>query len=292
MKTIGVLASSGAVAATALSDGISYWEKQGFAVTKAPHLYAHKRFVAGSDEERLEDLHSFFADDGIDIVMEACGGYGSSRLLRKIDYDLIARHKKPLFGLSDTTALQLALLAKSGLPSFTGYLMKPRFGRPIIPYTELSLQDCLNGREQIISGLETAYSGKAVEGRLTGGCLSLVVNVVGTSYFPNPDGAILILEDVSEEPYSVDRMLTLLENAGVFDRVAAVVFGVFLDCKAKDPADGTVEDVLNEWQNRIKVPVFRSLPYGHQAGSIVWPIGGNGVLDSGRLIIEGVDING
>lgn len=292
MKTIGVLASSSAVSGKDLAEGISYWKKQGFAVRESPHLYARKRFTAGSDEERLEDLHAFFADDGVDMIMEACGGYGSSRLLGKIDYDLIARHKKPLIGLSDTTALQLALLAKADLVSFTGYLMKPRFGRPILPYTEMSLTDCLNGREQTVAGLETDYHGKAVAGRLIGGCLSLVVSVMNTSFFPSPDKAILILEDVSEEPYAIDRMLTQLENAGIFDRAAAVVFGVFRDCKAKDPSDGTVEDVLNEWRNRIKIPVFSGLPYGHQAGSLVWPIGGKGVLDSGRLIIEGVDFNG
>ena len=120
MKTIGVLSSSSAVSRQALSEGVAYWKQQGYAVEESAFLYGKKRFVAGSDEERLADLHAFFSNDAVDLIVEAGGGYGSSRLLRQIDYDLIARHKKPLFGLSDTTALQLALLAKSGLPSFTG----------------------------------------------------------------------------------------------------------------------------------------------------------------------------
>jgi len=209
-----------------------------------------------------------------------------------LDYDLIARHKKPLVGLSDTTALQLALLEKAGLTSFTGYLMKPRAGRIMSPYTESSLMDCLNGREQNIAGLESDCQEREIKGRLIGGCLSLVAGLTGTPYFPNPDGAILILEDVSEEPYAVDRMLTQLENAGVFDRIAAVVFGVFTDCKAKDPQDGTIADVLNEWKKRINAPVFTGLPYGHQAGSLVWPIGGTGVLSAGKITIEGGNFNG
>ncbi|MBR1777260.1 MAG: LD-carboxypeptidase [Alphaproteobacteria bacterium] len=287
MKTIGVLASSSAVSRQVLSDGIAYWEKRGHVVKQSRHLYAQKRFAAGTDEERLDDLHAFFEDDQIDVIFEAGGGYGSSRLLGKIDYDLIARHKKPLVGLSDTTALQLALLAKANLISFSGYLMKPRFGRVIAPYTEHSLLDCLEGRDQFVSGLETDYAGGPIEGRLIGGCLSLVAAVLGTPYFPDPTDGILILEDISEEPYAVDRMLTQLENAGVFDRAAAIVFGVFLDCKAKDPQDGTIEDVLNEWKLRIKAPVFQGLPYGHQAGSLVWPVGGEGTLKAGGLQIKG-----
>ncbi len=292
MTTIGVLTSSSAVSSGLLAQGIDYWKKRGYAVKESAHLYDHSRFIAGTDRNRADDLHAFFADDDVDMIVEAGGGYGASRLLRMLDYDLIARHKKPLVGLSDTTALQLALLAKADLVSFTGYVMKPRAGRIMSPYTESSLEDCLAGREQTVSGLESGYSGKPVEGCLIGGCLSLVVSVVGTPYFPNPDGAILILEDVSEEPYAVDRMLTQLENAGIFDRVAAVVFGVFSDCKAKDPQDGTINDVLNEWKERIKVPVFTGLPYGHQAGSLVWPIGGTGVLKAGKLTVKGVKFHG
>ena len=292
MKTIGVLTSSSSVSRPVLTEGMEYWKKQGYAVKEAPHLYEKKRFIAGSDEERSEDLHAFFADDQIDLIIEAGGGNGSSRLLRGLDYDLIARHKKPLIGLSDTTALQLALLAKANLISFTGYLMKPRFGRAIVPYTEQSLQECLAGQDQVVSGLETDYQGKAIAGRLIGGCLTLVANLLGTPYFPDPTGSILILEDVGEEPYAVDRMLVQLENAGVFERVAAVVFGVFRDCKAKDPADGTIDDVFNEWKKRLKTPVFSGLPYGHQAGSLVWPIGGTGILEADRLTVQGVKFDG
>ena len=292
MKTIGVLTSSSAVSYQVLADGIEYWKKQGYTVKEAPHLYERNRFIAGSDEERLADLHAFFEDDQIDIIIEAGGGYGSSRLLRKIDYDLIARHKKPLIALSDTTAMQLALLAKANLVSFTGYLMKVRFGRTIIPYTEQSLQECLAGKDQIVSGLETEYRGKAVVGRLIGGCLTLVANTFGTPYFPNPAGCILVLEDIAEEPYAIDRLLTGLENAGVFDQVAAVIFGVFRECKAKNPEDGTMEDVLNEWKTRIKAPVFWGLPYGHQAGSLVWPIGGTGILEADKLTVRGVRFDG
>ncbi len=292
MKTIGVLTPSGAVDEQNLIQGIKYWESKGFAVKQAEHLYDQNRFCAGTDESRVADLHEFFRDDGIDMIFAAGGGYGSARILNKIDYELIAKHKKPFVGLSDTTALQLAFFKKAGLVSFSGYVMKPRNGRVLFPYTEQSLSDCLEQKDQIFSGLESNDDNHEISGQLIGGCLSLVDSLLGTPFFPNPENKILILEDLNEEPYIVDRMLTHLENAEIFDKVNAVVFGVFLNCKAKDPADGTIQDVLDEWKKRIKKPVFSGFPYGHQAGSAVWPIGANAVLKNKTMSVSKVIFNG
>ncbi len=292
MKTIGVFTPSSAVDKETLKQGISYWKNKGFRVKEAAHLYEKNRFLAGSDEERAADLTALFCDEDVDIIMAACGGYGSARMLSRLDYQLISVHQKPFVGLSDTTALQLALLKKAGLVSFSGYLMKPRHGREMFPYTEQSLFDCLNGREQVFCGLESDYDGTEITGRLVGGCLSLVVGLSGTPYFPDVSGNILVLEELNEEPYVLDRLLTQLENAGVFDQTAAVVLGAFIDCKAKDPTDGTAEDVLKEWKSRIKCPVFSGFPYGHQAGSAVWPVGGQAVLTCGTMRVSGVAFHG
>lgn len=288
MKTIGVVTPSGAVDESAVAEAAVFWKSRGFDVKFAPHLYDKHRFLAGTDADRAADLTAMFVDGDVDVIFAAGGGYGSARLLKTLDYDLIARHKKPFVGLSDTTAVQLALYARSGVPCFTGYLMKPRHGRAMFPYTDASLDDCLNGREQTVSGLESDFSG-TVGGTLVGGCLSLIVGLTGTPYMPDATGAVLVLEDVGEEPYAIDRMMTHLDNAGVFGKAAAVVFGVFTDCKAKDPADGTVDDVLNEWKNRLKIPVFTGFPYGHQAGSVVFPIGGKAVLTANTIRMEGMN---
>lgn len=286
MTAIGVVSPSSAVDESALNESVRFWRERGFDVKPAPHLYEKHRFLAGTDEERAADLTAAFVDDSVDLIFAAGGGYGSARLLKKLDYDLISRHKKPFVGLSDTTAVQLALNALAGVPCFTGYLMKPRHGRAMFPYTDLSLDDCLNGREQTVSGLESDFSG-AVEGTLTGGCLSMIAGLIGTPYMPDMTGAVLVLEDVGEEPYAVDRMLTHLDNAGVFGKAAAVVFGVFADCKAKDPADGTIDDVVNEWKKRLEIPVWTGFPYGHQAGSVVFPIGGRAVVSANEIRIRG-----
>ena len=292
MKTIGVLTPSSAVEAQMLVNGISYWKNKGYHIKESQHLYDKNRFLAGTDENRIADLTEMFCDPEVDIIIAAGGGYGAARMLSKIDYSLIRQNKKPFVGLSDTTALQLALLQKADLISFSGYLMKPRHGREIFPYTEQSLSDCLNGQKQVFQGLETDYKGKTIEGRMIGGCLSLFVELLGTPYLPDLKDTVLVLEDLGEEPYVIDRMFAHMENAGVFEQINALVLGSFFDRKPKDPADGTIQDVLDEWKKRAKVPVFSQFPYGHHAGSVVWPIGAKAVIEKGNMFVSGVKFDG
>ncbi len=233
-----------------------------------------------------------FEDKTVDIILQAGGGYGSTRLLSKIDYNLIKKNKKPFIGLSDTTALQLAFLKKSGLISFSGYLLKERFSKPIMPYTLASLFDCLEGKRQRFMGLTSCSSSSLktpIEGKIIGGCFSLIQSLIGTPYLPDLSEAILVLEDVSEQPYVIDRMLSHFENAGVFKQVKAVVFGHFLKCFSVDEKDGLLDDVLSQWQKRLPCPVFLGLSYGHQADTAVLPIGGKALLKQGVLevIAEG-----
>ncbi len=279
---IGVVSSSSAVSEKPVRIGAAEFEKQGFDIVFSPHCFEQNRFLAGTDAQRIADLHAFFADDSIDCILEAGGGYGSSRLLDGLDYDLIRRHKKPLVGLSDSTALQNALIAKADLVCPSGFLLKKRFSDYEIPPT---LSDFFAGKE-LNYELNGAFE---ASGRLLGGCLSLVVALLGTPYLPDMTGAILVLEDIGEEPYAIDRMLQHLASAGVFKAVSAVVFGQFVDCLAKDSADGTIQDVLDEWEKRIEKPVFTNLNYGHQAYSAVVPFGAVGSIKNGTLTVSGKD---
>lgn len=279
---IGVLSSSSAVSQKPVQIGASAFEKLGFEIVFSPHCFDQNRFLAGTDEQRIADLHAFFADDSIDCILEAGGGYGSSRLLDGLDYDFIKRHKKPLIGLSDSTALQNALVAKAGLICPTGFLLKKRFADYEIPQT---LLDFFAGGDL---SYELNGAGEA-SGRLIGGCLSLVTALLGTPYMPDAAGAVLVIEDVGEEPYAIDRMLQHLASAGVFKAVSTVVFGRFVDCLAKDSADGTIQDVLDEWEKRIEKPVFTNLNYGHQAYSAVVPLGAVCSIKNGVLTVSGKD---
>lgn len=284
--TIGILSPSSPLPEGGLDKAIEWIEKQKYQVKLAPSVYAHDRFLAGSDEARAKDINDFFADPEIDAVFASRGGYGTPRLLDKINYDLIRDNPKPFVGLSDTTALQNAFLAKSGLISFSGFMpyLDAKTGQPP-PVTEFSLWAALMHEEQSFAG-EILFPGN-ISGCLIGGCLSLVVCLAGTPYMPEATGNILILEDIGEEPYRVDRMMAHLEQTGLFEQIGGIVFGEFYRCVSSDPEDGTIDEVMDEWAARIGKPALKNIPYGHQPNHCVISLGGQAVLKDGHLTFSG-----
>ena len=272
--TVGVVAPSGPFEPERLAAGLAYLRARGYRVREGASLYARERYLAGSDAARAEDLNGMFADAEVRAVFAARGGYGSARVLASLDYGAVRRDPKLLVGFSDTTALQLGLFARTGLVTYSGVTLcadVTESGMP--PATERTLWDALvSGRHPPVEGLQ-ALKGGAAEGPLIGGCLSLIASLVGTPYLPDPTGALLFMEDVNEEPYRVDRMLNQLRMAGIFDRVAGVLFGQFAGCEPERATDGSVEAVLESLAGAIPCPVFCGLPYGHAPDRRVLPIG-------------------
>ncbi len=283
--TVGIVTPASAVEESLLHAALPAMERKGWHVRLGKNVYKRNRFCAGSDEERADDLHEFFKDENIDMIIAARGGYGTARLLPIIDFGLIAAHPKPFVGLSDTTAFQNALLKKCNIVTFSGFvpacdIRDERF----MPVTEASLDDVLSGKEQRFSGV-TLYSGTA-EGMLAGGCLTLMETLIGTPFFPDLNGAVLLLEDVGEDPYRIDRMMTHLFLAGAFNRLAGIVFGEFFRCSPKDKNDGTVDDVLEEWADKLKIPALKNIIYGHQPNHCVVPLGGVAKIENSTLIVS------
>lgn len=290
--TIGIAAPAGGVAPGGLEKAVAYFESRGHRVRLAANVHQQTRYLAGTDDARASALQALLEDPGVDAVFAARGGYGCARILDRLDFTRLRGCPKPVVGLSDVTALQLALLACTGLVSYTGFNVATdlRSGTPD-PMTERSLWDALAGRPIAVSGLSPLRPGRA-EGPLVGGCLSLLVSLMGTPWLPALDGAVLFLEDVHEEPYRLDRMLTQLRLAGVLQRAAGIVFGTFQDCTAKDPADGTVDDVLREAASWTDAPVWMGLPYGHTPSRCVLPVGAHcrvetGADGFGALLVDG-----
>lgn len=276
---IGITAASSPVDTEKMKAGIAWLKEQGFKVKEGAHLYKSDRYLAGSDKERAEDLMALFTDQDVDAIFMARGGYGSPRILPLLDYDIIRHHAKPLVGFSDTTALQLALLAKSNLMSYTGFLPHSDVeDGKIDPVIAHSLAACLEGKAQAIADIP-ALRAKKAEGTLIGGCLSLIAPLCGTPYLPDMTGAILLIEEVKEEPYKIDRKLTQLRLAGVFDQVAGVILGDFKDCISSDPADGEIGTVLSEIPSYTKGPVLANFPYGHGPSRHVLTIGGRVAIE-------------
>lgn len=278
--TIAIVAPAGHIPVDGLRAAERHFADRGHTVRVMCTPGQRARFTSGPDSERAAAIMAAFRDPGVDAVFSARGGYGSGRLLDRLDFAGIAANPKPFIGFSDCTALQLALLARAQLVSFTGTSVFPEFrdGEPdaLIAAT---LWPLLQGQAIEVGCAEVLRPGQA-RGPLVGGCLSLVVSLIGTGYMPDLTGAVLLLEDVNEEPFRVDRMLTQLRHAGVFSDIAGLVFGRFRGCKPKDEADGAVADVLSEAADRVDGPVVGGVPYGHELPRCVLPVGATVALDT------------
>jgi muramoyltetrapeptide carboxypeptidase len=247
-----------------------------------------------SIDERLDDLHQMFRDDSIQAVFCLRGGYGSAHLLDRIDYDLIRRHPKIFLGYSDITAMHLAINKRAGLVTFHSPVVVSQFTN----YTQAGFRRALFDTKPIGKlanppeenelrpeyPLRTIRPGTA-SGRLTGGNLTLISTTLGTPYEIDTRGAILFLEDVDEEPYSIDRMLTHLRLAGKFDNVAGVIFGKCADCRPSDYKPSTASpytlgETLDNILGNLRVPVLYGLAIGHTDHQLTLPLGVRATLDA------------
>jgi muramoyltetrapeptide carboxypeptidase len=258
-------------------------QQKGFKVKVGPHLHNTERFLAGTDEARAQDIMDFFRDGDVHAILATAGGYGSQRLLPLLDYAIIRNNPKLLTGFSDTTALQLGILKQTGLVSCTGFTFRDVDTDEIDPLVESTFMSALFGKAfQIEEG--TPVKPGIVQAPLIGGNLECLIALMGTPYQPDFGGSILLIEDVMAEPYQTDCRLSQLALAGVFEQVAGVVFGDFVECIAKHfpLRDGTIDDVIDAWSKQMKVPCLKHFPYGHGKRRCVLPIGKEIILDAGK----------
>jgi muramoyltetrapeptide carboxypeptidase len=239
----------------------------------APTLSASARergpiYFAGTAEQRLEDLHAAFADEATSAVMSLRGGYGSNYLLEGIDLDLIGQHPKPFFAYSDLTGVQLQLLDELGLPAFHGPMVAADF------YLEdgvdwPSFRAAVSGETYSVGAAEGlgALKPGVARGTLYGGCLSILVSLLGTPWEPHTEGKllgkILFLEDVGAKPYQVDRMLWQLRNAGKLEGVSGIVFGEMMDCVSAGAAPDLLEQAILNALDGFDGPIAMGLRSGH-----------------------------
>ncbi len=283
---IAVVAPSGPVVPERLKAGMAYLEGRGYVVRPGKHLFDCHHYLAGCDADRAADLLEAFADPQIRAVFCARGGYGTGRLLDRLDYDQIAAHPKIILGFSDTTGLHLALWARAGLVCFTGGLVSLDLAGERDPFTEEWLWRTLTtpgplGRLPLGDQVQVIRPGRAT-GPLLGGCLALLCSVLGTPYAPDLRGAILLLEDVGEYPYRLDRMLNQLRLAGVLERLGGLVLGQFKDCFTPEEMEHSppLEEMVLELTEGLEIPILAGAPYGHWARRLVLPLGVEAMLDT------------
>ena len=282
---IGIIAPAGPVTQEHLQPEIDLLKTKGYSVTLSPYLYRKEQYLAGDDDLRLQDLHLMFQDKEIKAVLCARGGYGSLRLLDKIDYGLIKKNPKIIVGYSDITALLLAIYKKTGLITFHGPVVREFSGNR---GTNLnSLFDLVSSSKHFelqLSGGEVLAEGTA-RGVLLGGNLSLITHLTGTPFMPSLAGAILFIEEKGEPLYRIDRMLTHLKLSGVIDHIAGLVAGQFVDCGEMEDINRLLIDIVPG----DKKPVFSGLPVGHGNVNKTLPIGLEATLDTGRMCLSIAD---
>lgn len=245
--------------------GLEALRALGYAPQAAEHILTRgPLYFAGSPEMRLDDLHHAFADDETRAIFCSRGGYGANYLLDELDLDLIAESEKPLIGYSDLTALQMWLLDQIQLPAFYGPMLSADFAREDGVHLP-SLQAALAGRPYTVGaaeGLRAMQPGRA-KGTLYGGCLSILVAMLGTPYEPQTEGKLLFLEDVNTKPYQVDRMLWQLSQAGKLDRVRGIVFGEMLDCVSPGAPPELLDEAILRALDDFDGPIAIGLRSGH-----------------------------
>jgi len=292
---LGLVAPAGAVWDGSRIDGaVRYLESRGYRVEVAPHARGNDGAFAGSDEARVSDLNAFFRDPRIRGIFALRGGYGTPRLLDRIDYRAVRRDPKVVVGYSDITALQMALFRRTGLVTFSGPLSAVEFAAGPDPYTEEQFwQEVTSGWRPgplplpAGSRLIPEFDGIA-EGPLLGGCLSLVVSLLGTPFCPDFRGSLLVLEDVHEHLHRIDRMLTQLRLARVLQRSAGIVLGQFTDTGPAVPSrpHHSLQEILTAVFQDVAVPRVSGFPYGHIPRKATLPLGIRTRLDTRAGTVE------
>ena len=277
--SIGVISPAGPVDRSHLTADLHFLKTKGYKVHVAPHVYGRREYLAGKDEDRLSDLENMFKNPDIKAVFCSRGGYGSLRLLDRIDYELIRKNPKILVGYSDITALLTAVFKKTGLVTFHGPMVKGLSSLPATAWRNLARM-ISSEQAPAFSPMKGSplYGGKAT-GPIMGGNLSLICRLLGTPFMPSFKGCILFIEDRGEALYRLDRMLTHLKLAGSLEGIKGLILGQFLDCG--DPA--AINHLIKERFASMNIPIVAGFPLGHGPENTTLPLGIMAGLDTDAM---------
>ena len=294
--TIGIIAPASGLSAEDFDKALQNMADLGFKTKVGKNARNINGFLAGTDKERLDDLHWAFSDKEIDAVWCVRGGYGVSRLLPNVNFGLIKKNPKIFIGYSDITALHLAIFQNTGLVTFHGLVAASTFSdysknhvvnvlmNPSAPY-KIELSPDNVAKESNLFKTEAITKGKC-RGKLIGGNLSLLTALAGTPFaLRNMKGKILFIEDVGEQPYRVDRMLTQLRQSVDLHSLAGIALGVFEDCNPKNNDSQSLIDVVKDRLGDLRIPVIYGLSFGHIRDQFTLPVGIEAELDTENATI-------
>lgn len=286
---IGLIAPGSYISQKQLEESIENFENLGYKVKYSERILDKHGYLAGYDSIRVQDIHQMFADDEVDAIAAVRGGYGCARILPMLDYNLIKSNPKILIGYSDITSLLYGIYSQTGLVCFHGPVGTSTFNEYSVNHfnnilsskaSEYKMTNLPEDAEQIKVIVNGVGSGE-----LVGGNLSIVVSMIGTEYDIDTDGKIIFLEDIGEEPYRIDRMLTQMKQSGKFKNCAGIALGVFRKCEI-DPDDPefdnslTLQQVFIDRLGDLDVPVIYGLSFGHITNKFTLPFGIKAKLDT------------
>lgn len=296
---IGLIAPSSSFDEERYENALKNIREAGFKVVEGKHLHGEKGYLAGPDRGRLEDMHRMFDSKRVKGIWCLRGGYGSTRLLEKIDYRMIAANPKVFLGYSDITALLNAFWIRSGLVGFHG----PVAGSELPEYSQRYLLPMISGQEKFpLNFLHSeenkekstenseyrfyTINGGSCIGRLTGGNLSLLAALTGTHYLDSFRDKIVFIEDIGEVPYRIDRMLTQLLQATDLNKAAGIAFGVCLRCEKREGSNSLkLEETLRDRLGNLGIPVAYGLSFGHIREQYTLPFGMHAQFDADTGIL-------
>lgn len=294
---VGLITPGSYAPEPAVKKAIKNLTSLGLKVVKGKYLNVKRGYNAGTDAQRLEDIHNMFANPAIKAIWCVRGGYGCTRLLPNLDYELIRNNPKILIGFSDITALSNAIFQQTGLVGFHGPLGSSTIG----PYDMEHIKAILfDGKSNHVIELTkhpnnqtsksfdnfTIKKGKT-RGTLAGGNLTVLTAMAGTPYALRTSNTLLFLEDIGEKPYRIDRMITQLRQSANVKGIKGIALGIFDDCEA-DPEDEslTLKETLFDRFDDLNIPVQYGYPFGHIKHQCVFPVGIEAELDTGQKTIR------
>lgn len=300
--TIGLIAPGWLITEEQLQQSIDQVSQLGFVPFYTERILGKSGYFSGTDEQRATDLNEMFSNPQIKGIICANGGYGCTRILDLINYQMIKDNPKVIMGYSDVTALLNAINQKTGLVTFHGPISRTikydysssQFEKVVKnPQKKLIIESYPEYPEK--SGESAAYnrytitSGKA-KGKLIGGNLTLITSMIGTEYQLNFADKIVFIEDIGEEPYRIDRMLTQLIESGELQKASGIVFGILRGCdkseNSKAPNSFTLQEVIEDRIKPLNIPAVYGLSFGHLNNNFTIPIGVKAELDADKMTIE------
>lgn len=298
--TIGLIAPGYAIKPEVLVKAKETLEKMGFTPYHTDRIHGNYGYFSNTDAERVADLNEMFANKKVDGILCARGGYGCTRIMHLIDFELIRKNPKALIGFSDITALLNGIHQETGLITFHG----PVGSTINDPYSIEQLQNVVMKSKElppIINNVEITdleeYSKPEydrycikpgiVSGKLVGGSLTLVNALIGTPHEIDFTDAIVFLEDIEEAPYRIDRMLTQLMQSKTFNKAAGIALGVFKGCDSvPDPKSFTLKEVILDRIKPLNIPAVYGMTFGHIENNFTLPIGINAKLDTQKMTLQ------